>query len=75
MEIKRAAWKERARWLNQQEVFGKVGNLYTALYTQEQHRVPHVYPIKLKDEIEYEIIRMTKVFRPPLVKAYDLNQD
>jgi len=56
-------------------VFRTVRNLFTTLHMQELHRTPKVYPLQLKDDIEYETQRYYKIFRALLIKVYDNSYD
>jgi len=61
--------------LNLRPDFSKIGNLFVVLYIPEDKHTPNVYPLQLKDDVEYEVVRCAKIFRFPLIKGYDSNQD
>ena len=56
-------------------MLGKVHNLYITLHVKDTNRKPGMYKEYLQSEINAEIIRTVKIFRPPLLKGYDINLD
>ena len=72
-ENTKAAWKERAYRLNVRKILGSVMDLSSTLHIDEES--DEIYSQQLKQHIEYETSRMSKVFRSRLAKVHAQDQD